>query len=255
MTKGFYLPKGDKERRAWLNNFDTQLASIGALLGILPAEITAVHNDTLAVNYMLDNVETFKAEAQERTRYKDLLLDGEIGVPLGALPGLPLFPAAPTAVAAGVFKRIAHLVQRLKNHPNYNEALGKNLGIIGAEKQINLDTAKVQVSLRRSDGNGVALDFVKGLFDGVVVSAGSYPSKVITPSDTPAVEEEPVMVWTEIGRSASSPFIDARPNKTNKPETRYYRISYLKKQVIVGLPSDSITVIANVGSDLATKVK
>ena len=102
---------------------------------------------------------------------------------------------------------------------------------------------------------GVALDFVKGNFDGAVVFAGTFASKIVPTAETPGDSAEPTMIWTEIGRAASSPFIDARPNITNKPETRYYRISYLKKQVIAGLISDTLVVTANVGNDLATKVK
>lgn len=259
MSKEFYMPKGDKEKRAWHNNFDTELASVGAGLGILPAEIADVHKDNLALNYILDNLETFKAETKERTSYKDLLFDGEIRTPLGALPGLPTLPVAPAAVPAGVFKRTAKIVQRIKNHPNYNDALGKSLGIIGTEKVIDFENAKVRITLRSTDSDGVALNFVIGNFDGVVVYAGSYAHKITDATKLGETTiEEPVMIWTELGRAASSPFIDTRLNESNKPETRHYKIRYLKKQIPVGKDSDIISVVATVykaGAELANKVK
>jgi hypothetical protein len=36
MKKSFYLPKSDNGRRSWLNNFSSQLTSLGAGLAYLP---------------------------------------------------------------------------------------------------------------------------------------------------------------------------------------------------------------------------
>jgi hypothetical protein len=256
MKSSFYLPMNDKERRSWLNNFNTQLATFGPIVGISPAEITATNNDTAAVNYILDNLETFKNESKERTAYKELLFEGNGGVVLGPMPGLPTLPPVPAAVPAGVFKRIANMVQRIKHHPAYNISIGKNLGIIGPEKVFNYEEAKVAVTLRRSDKDGVFFDFVKGEFDGVVVYGGAYPENNPTPPGTvPEEQGAPVMMWTEIARAASSPYVDNRKNAGSMPETRYYRMRYLLKHLPVGQESDTITVVAVVGSDLANKLK
>jgi hypothetical protein len=259
MAKSFYLPSNDNNKRAWLNNFSTQLSSLGAGLGVTATEITEVQKDVLAVNYVLENLEIFKTESQERTRYKDLLFEGEIGSPLGDLPGLPTLPVAPSSVPAGVFKRISKLVQRIKNHANYNEALGKNLGIIGAEKVIDYDNLKVNVSLKYSNSDGVALDFVKGKMDGVVIYSGTIVQETAPEGVTPGTElEPPVMIWTELSRATISPFIDTRLNAGNLPETRNYKMRYMKKDQPVGKDSDTITVIAvkfKAGAELSGKVK
>ena len=242
-----------------MNNFDTQIASMGSTVGVTPAEIAALHADTLAVNYILDTVEIFKSETQERTSYKGLLFEGEIGAVLGAMPVLPTLPVVPAAVPAGVFKRVRNMVQRIKKHANYTEAIGRNLGIIGAENVIDFNNVKVQITLRRTDSDGVALDFVKGQLDGVIVYGGDY-AKITKPTD-PAetvTDEEHVIIWTEIGRAASSPFIDTRENQTSKPETRLYRMRYVRKQLPIGKESDPLSVVANVykaGHELGTKVK
>jgi len=255
MKKGPYLPKGDKEREGWLNSFATEFEALAPDLGFTAAEITEVTNFAAAYTYVLKTMNIFKSENHEWTAYKDLLADGDIGSHLGPFPGMPVMPVAPTVVPAGIFKCIAKIVQRVKNHPNYDESIGKNLGIIGAEKTIDYDNAKVPVTLRRNDSDGVALDFVKGSFDGVVVYAGSYAVNTIPPSTAPTIEDEPVMIWTEIGRAAISPFVDKRANITNKPETRNYKMRYHMKEVPIGKDSDTITVIANVGVDLVNKIK
>ena len=255
MSKGFYMPKGDKEREGWLSNFATEFESVALTLGFTTTEIDEVKNFAAAYTYVLKIMNIYKSEDHEWTKYKDLLADGAIGSHLGAFPVMPLMPVAPTVAPAGIFKSVARIVQRIKNHPNYNESIGKTLGIIGPEKTIDYDKAKVTVTLRRSDNDGVALNFVKGDFDGVVVYGGSYELKTIPPSDTPTIEEEPVMVWTEIGRVATSPFVDTRANLTNKPETRYYRMRYILKEIPTGMFSDTITVTSHAGSDLANKVK
>lgn len=262
MSKGFYMPKGDQPQRVWLNKFNTELQSVGPLVGVTPAEITSVDNDTRAVNYSLDQIEIFKIEIQERIRHKDLLFEGEPGVPLGNWPDLPVLAAPPAAVLAGIFKRIGRLVQRIKTHEAYNEAMGRTLGIIGAEKVIDLDNVKPSITVRRVAATGITLDFVKGNMDGVVIYLGCIP-----PQQAPATgsesstEAEGAIIWTELTRVNHSPFTDGTMNmKSATPETRYYKMMYYKKDEVVGRESDIMRVVAEVyqgkaGSELAKIVK
>ncbi len=103
MSKAHYLPKSDKELVPWLNKFDKAFASVAPTLGFTPAEITAVNNDYLAVEYMYGDLDFFKGELQERTQYKDLLFNGDEKVTLGPFPTVPTLPVPPTPVKAGVF--------------------------------------------------------------------------------------------------------------------------------------------------------
>jgi hypothetical protein len=259
MKKAYYLPRADREEAVWLNNFDIVFEPIAPSFGFTPAEITAVHNDCLVVNYVNSTLVLFKSELQERTRYKDLLYDGDAGVNLGDLPTVPTLPVAPAPVPAGVFKRIAKIVQRIKTHPNYNEAIGKNLGIIGHEKTIDLNTIKPVVTVKSITSDSITLDFIKGNMEGVAVFAGTPVYTVPEGGTTPVAgsESEAEMNWAEIARVAHSPFIDTRSNSNNKPETRYYKMRYLKKDVLVGQDSDIIRLISTIsgGADLANKLK
>jgi len=129
MSNNSYLPPGDSERSAWLKNFAGKLPLYASTFTLLPAEITAATGDSLMVVYALDQVGSYKKETAKRVAYKNELFNGEIGSTLGAYPVTGTSPAAPATVAAGVFKRTAKFVQRIKNHANYTSAIGEDLGI------------------------------------------------------------------------------------------------------------------------------
>ena len=260
MTKAYYLPKADKEVVPWMNRFKKEFESIAPSFGFTVAEVTSVSNDNNAVKYMFDELDLFKGELQERTKYKDLLFNGDEKVSLGDFPSLPSIIVAPTVVKAGVFKRIAKVVQRIKTHPLYNEAIGKNLGIIGSEITIDLDTIKPVVSVKSITSESISLDFVKNSMEGVAIYAGTPYHIPTEAGSTPNVdaETEAELDWVEIARINHSPFIDTRFNASNKPETRYYKFRYIKKDILIGMESDIIRVISNKlkpGADLANKVK
>jgi hypothetical protein len=80
-------------------------------------------------------LELIKTGLHERKSCKDVLEDVELGTQQRVFPGLPTLPFAPGGVFTDTFKRIVKIIHRSKNHPDYNESIDKNFGIIGAEKQ------------------------------------------------------------------------------------------------------------------------
>ena len=262
MSKSFYLPPGDKERAPWVENFNIEFQAVAATLGFTPAEMAEMANMATAYAFVITTMNIFKSEFHEWTSYKDLLSDAPIGSHLGPFPSLPTMPPIPVAVPAGIFKSIAKVVQRIKNHPNYDESMGRNLGIIGAEKVVDFDKVKPVITVRKVAATGITLDFVKGGMDGVIISLGTIPpQKVAGSEDTGTTEAEGNIIWTELARVSRSPFVDDYMNiKTNVPETRYYKMQYFKKDVLVGAESDIMRVVAEVykgkaGSELAKIVK
>jgi hypothetical protein len=246
MRKAYYLPYTDNAKVAWFMNFSSAFATIAETFDFTKEEVESVKNDFIVCKYMNETCSLFKSELQERTRYKDLLFMGEIGTSLGSFPSLPEMPVAPSPVAAGVFKRTGKLVQRIKSHPKYNVSIGRNLGIIGAEKVIDLDAIKPEIKIKAVTADSISISFIKNRMDGVVVYAG-------TPMRMPAVagnilipdtETEVKMNWVEIAKNNLSPFIDKRPNSSTKPETRYYKMRYFRKDVLVGEDSDIIYVVS-----------
>jgi len=129
MSSNTYLPRTDAERLAWLKNFSAKLPLYTATFSLILTDTNAVIADSVMAMYALDQVEGFKKETAKRVEYKNELFDGEIGSTLGAYPTTGASPAAPPAVPAGIFKRTAKLVQRIKNHVNYTPAIGEDLGI------------------------------------------------------------------------------------------------------------------------------
>ncbi len=140
-----YLPRTDAAKLAWLTNFSAKFAGYGATLGFAPAEVTAVDDDLNMYKYTVGALDTFKTWLQNLAQFKGILAEAPIGTPISAFPTTPLLAAAPTAVDAGIFRRIGKTVQRIKGHPAYTTAIGEDLGIIGAEVVIDPTTLKPEL--------------------------------------------------------------------------------------------------------------
>jgi len=161
MPKDHYLPSADKDRAIWLNNFASKFSTASVGLGFVAADVTSVNNDAAMFTYLINLVETFTTAKEQRVNYKNLIKNGPLGSPGGALPVAPVVPAAPTAVAPGIFARIGQLVQRIKNSPTYTEAIGRDLGVIGAEQTMDTVIIKPVVKLVFKGGH-VEVQWTKG---------------------------------------------------------------------------------------------
>ena len=67
----------------------------------------------------------------------------------------------PPIVPPGIFPRIAKMVQRIKASPNYTEAIGHDLGIIGSEHIIDPASMKPVLKLV-FEGAAVQVQWIKG---------------------------------------------------------------------------------------------
>jgi hypothetical protein len=226
MAKDPYLPASDNEKSIWLNSFSSQFVSLGLSLGFTPEEITAVVTDANAFSYAIALVEAGKNYAQQCTAFKDDLRDGAIGATPLAFPVFIAPVNPPTAVATGIFKRIAAVVKRIKSNSLYTEAMGKSLGIVGTEVNPDLSDAKPVLAITQTGGK-VVIKYTKGYADGLRIlskrgSETNYSLLTIVTKNT---------------------FEDTRPNLTpGQPEVRYYTAYYLQADVVVGLVSDVVTV-------------
>jgi hypothetical protein len=200
----YYLPNADKDRVVWLKNFANKFSTLGAGLGFTAAEITAVSNDSAMFTYIVDYVEVFKNESNKRVAYKNLLATGDIGTPLGAVPGLPTVAAAPAPVPAGIFKRLAKVVARIKNHPTYNLSIGQDLGIISPDNSVDISEMKPAIKgahdagrplIKWKKGHADSLDIYVDRKDGksfVFLANDSQPDYVDTFSLSPTQD---AAVW------------------------------------------------------------
>jgi hypothetical protein len=213
-----------------MNNFVAKMVVHGTTVGVSAADLATLQADAKYHSYLVhDLLPLYRAKAQEVTAYKDLMNDGPIGTPAGTLPVAPTPPTAPAAVLPGVLPRVSALVQRIKNSPGYNAAIGADMGIEApVVSTLVADSVKPTFKATALPGSQIRLDWVKGKLDGVRVECKR-------PGDTD---------WVHLGDDRYSPYTDTRPPvAAGVSETRSYRMRYFQRDDLVGAYSDTATVL------------
>ena len=221
MAKSNYLPRADKDRVVWLNNFASKFATAFAGLGFVAADVTSVNNDAAMFAYLVNQVEVYTTAKEQRVDYRNLIKDGPIGTPGGALPVAPAAGTVPTAVAPGIFPRISQLVQRIKNSATYTEAIGKDLGVIGAQTTVDTDNMKPVLKLVMKGGQ-VEVQWTKGDADSI------------------RIESDKGTGWQFLAIDSVPHYTDTTPITT--AATWKYRAMYIVADELVGQWSDVASV-------------
>jgi hypothetical protein len=165
MSKAYFIPPNVPGKRLWLGNFSGKLPKDGPNVGVTPAEIAQTTADNLYFGYVCDLHHQHTKTTQDWTAYKSALIRGSN---LGDLPVTPDPGTPPPAVPAGIFTRASTLAARIKKHPNYNEAIGQDLGIIGSEQIIDYVNLKPVLTLVMKAGHPHILWIKQGM-DGVEI--------------------------------------------------------------------------------------
>lgn len=225
-----YLPIGDSELVVWFGNFQSKLSGYASTLGVAASEVSAVGADYDQFVYTVNQVEVFKIKTRERVAYKDTLKDGPLGAPAAPAPALPTFGAEPAPVPPGIVPRLRALVQRIKNHPNFSEAMGRDLGILApAPPPPGVPKPTVR-NARPLPMGQIEVVYSKGKFTGVLIESRRAGENA----------------WSRLDKSFRSPFTDERALLTaNQPELRDYRLRYLDGDQPAGDYSDVVTVTAS----------
>lgn len=222
-------PKSEAELVIWFKNFAQVLSTHATALGLTAAEVAAMQADAAMLDFLItDFVPTTQAGLQSRVAFKNVLKDGPIGETGGDFPPPPAIGTPPTMVAPGILPRLRQLIQRIKTSPNYTEAIGQALAIVGAEKNTPDDTsAKPTGKAIALPMSQVRLEFVKRGYSGVSIESRR------------AGETN----WTVLGTDNFSPYIDTRPPlQAGKAEVREYRMRFLRRDEAVGEWSDISSV-------------
>ena len=228
MLKKYYLPNGDAQRVVWLSNFDLKLLALASKIGIIKAETDSVHNDNLAFAYMVALVAASKTFEHNCATSKITIRNSKTTTVIMPFPVLTVALDVPTPVGEGIFTRICLLVKKIKASTGYSEAIGKDLGIIGAapDAKIGLDTTQVILSVKIS-GGFVQLKYTKGDLDGIKLEC-----KRGTETEYELVDKINIISYT-----------DKRPNLIpSQPEVRQYRAWGFVKNDIVGIVSDVVSI-------------
>jgi hypothetical protein len=222
------IPGTDAEIGRWILHFASKIDTHAPALAITKADVQQLKDDAATIAWTLSVLTSVRATAQQVTAYKNSLFDGEAGPTAPSAPIMPTFAAAPTAVPAGAISRTRNLVQRIKRSPGYTDAIGKDLELITPAPQAPTTEPKPTFTLAAFPGSHVRADWVKGSFSGVVIQCKR-------PGDADFIT---------IGQDLFSPYDDKRPPVTGgTPETRQYRMRYLKKDDEVGEWSDIVSVV------------
>lgn len=215
MAKTYYFPKKIGDQRNWLENYRTQIGTVGPALGMTAGEVT---DNTDAADAIIDSIDA--TTAAENT-YKQKVSDKD------------------AAMKTNFNDLIRPAVQRLKTSPSYTEGAGDLLGINGPESGFDPDTFKPTGKAELFPGE-VKLSFKKSQADGVYIYSRTLTSGDSDPSNpSPSDEAE----FNIIALDLHSPYVDNRPLATpGKPEVREYYFRAMLNDQKIGQPSDIIKV-------------
>lgn len=142
MPKADPIHRSDELFGAQLKLFKGTIGGYAAALELSPAQVASQAADSDFFNYVLLRQRMMLNGGQQWTGFKDALRRGSPKA-AASMPADPVFPTAVPPVPFGIEGRFRALVRQIKAHGNYNEAMGRALGIEGAERTAP-DLAAVQ---------------------------------------------------------------------------------------------------------------
>ena len=203
MAKQDFLPKDKPGYVQWHDTFKSGVTELGTELGATAGEVTAVGTRNTELHGKRTNTEAKAAAAKQATGEEDALHK--------------------TTQAAD-----RTLAKKFKLSPNYTEAKGKRLGIVGAEDTATL-TAPPLTGEAKASGR-VELGFPKGKSKGVNLYSKRGTETALT----------------FLARDTEAPYVDTRPLLVpGQPKQRTYRAIYVGPgDEEVGDPGNDLTITA-----------
>lgn len=231
MKRQHYFPRTQSARPEWFANFAIQLPLANTALGLDAGEVSDAVADARYLEYAagawLTAVREFGLAA---TSALDDLYDGPGPDPF-VLPtfATPALPSGVTAVGAGALQRLTGFVQAVKAASTYSEAIGLQLGVVGAEAATENPVPTFSLVVERGESSEVVrVKFRKFGRPGVAIYSRRGGG-----------------AWALLAIDLSSPYLDARPLLVpNAPEVREYRLQYYEAESPVGdfTAIESVTV-------------
>jgi hypothetical protein len=216
MKRQRYFPYRIGDQIVWLTNFYTKLPGYEETLGLGSATVTACVASCKFLVYVLQlwlsAVRTFGLAA---TNTADTLAHGT-GPDAIELPTFTA-PAPPTGVVPvppGVLTpRLFDLVQQIKVASGYTEAIGLDLGVVGADPVGSTAPDFTAEAKSTPTGPQVTLDFTKHGHTGVYIESMRGTTD-----------------WEFLATDTFAPYLDTRALLTaGVPEVRQYRMCYWDK--------------------------
>jgi len=257
MPKGNYGPKTDADVSPFMNKFNSELtAALCATLGVstgVGSRKEQLAFDTLNADYIFGVLNQIAGERKQVTSIKDVVIYGKENQTVSAIE-VTVPPAPPATLKSGILHRTFALASFIKESPNYTEAIGKLLGIVGPEIVIDESTMQPAGKVTENTDTKIVIDIVKGHADAIAVYC-----HVVADDELPLLPGMDEM-FKFYGIFSHPPYVDHHLNRVRKPETRRFKFYYIKNDKIIGVASDIVEVTAAVyiapdGSELSGQVK
>lgn len=229
MKRQNYYPSRITDQIPWLENFRTKVPGYVTTLGLVQAKVDANVAGIRYLVYVLSQwLGAVRAFGPASTEAVDLLTSGSGPDPV-VLPTFtaPALPSGVAAVPPGVLERLFELVREIKEADGYTEAMGLDLGIIGAGDKAQHAAPAVRLELQSGSLNqAVKISFVKYGHMGVFIESRRGTGS-----------------WEFLGIDTLTPYVDDRPLLVaGQPEVREYRVRFWDK----GTPNGDWTDVAKI---------
>lgn len=146
-----YIPTDDNGKAALFERFRDTIPTYSAALGLSSAEVAGQAEDATWFRYILNHAIAMRDSGSQWISYKNSLLSSTGGAVQPITPALPV--PTPNSVELGILTRFRELVRRLKTSPNYLDATGEALGVIGPDPtEADPSTLVPEISLRLNGG-------------------------------------------------------------------------------------------------------
>jgi len=144
---------------------------------------------------------------------ENLILNGSGSDPID-YPKPTVFPNPPPAPVPGIQKRLFSQITRIKASLNYNEAIGKDLGIIAIPDTVDHPFPEFWLTVEMGlEATQVRIDFNKYGHDGIWIESRTNGGE-----------------WAFLAIDTVKPYLDGRPLAPgNTLETREYRMRWWDK--------------------------
>ena len=215
------VPSDEASFNLWLQNFNINLPTVAAEVGISAGEVARIANDAPAFNYLMLRNEAVRVYKGEESKVKERALRGEINDPAPSLPTLTL-PEKPSdlVINSGIWDFANGLVQQLVKNAGFTPEI----------------EALLDIAVKGEDS--IAPGELVGIIKDVTVQIGSvklhcamqgmksyrvYSQRGANPA------------FEVVGDSTQAEFEDDRPNLVSgQPESRQYKIIMLENNKPVG---------------------
>ena len=221
-----YMPDAEGDLVTWYADFATGVSTHGATVGMSAPEIAQVATDAENVALVVGGRSLYESKKQEFTAFKNIVLYGAVNTPLPAVPTAPVVADFAGGSLAAIVPRTRLMVERIKNHLGYTNAIGEDLRAVSTVAAQD-PSPKPTLKAKNLGGYQVQLDFSMKRHDQMEIQ-----------SRRPGETE-----FSQIAFDTSAPYIDGRPPLVpGQPELREFRIRFFDDNLPTGEFSDVLSI-------------